>query len=65
MFTDLAPQIDAHTNDGSNGCIHALRIASAGEYGDALALVRATLNETLIGQFICHYASIWFDDNEF
>lgn len=52
--TNLASQIDAHTNDSTDGRIHTLRITAAGKYGNAFVFVRATLDESLFGLISFH-----------
>lgn len=49
--THLAAQVDAHTDHSPNSRIHALRIAAAGQHGNAFALVSATLDEALLIHF--------------
>lgn len=53
----LAPQIDAHANDSSDGSVHALGVASAGEDGDAMSLATASGNELL--NFFGHLEQTW------
>lgn len=47
-LTHLASQVDSHTDNGSDGSVHALTVASAGEDGDSLSLVGTPLNKTLM-----------------
>lgn len=56
---NLASQIQSHTDDGADGSIHTLGIATAGKHGQALALMGSPLDELLRTGRVHVQARLW------
>lgn len=57
--TNLAPEVNSHSHNGTDSCIHALRITSAGKDCNSMSFFASTTVNKLLN-FISHFLFLFF-----